>query len=194
VQIPIQYSISTNNKLILPISFNEDAKFGDIPTKNSVNGTYVNITAPADQSGSQITFLNKTPTENETNLYSSKRYYAVLNSNENATLTITVKNNQQTTDGTKTTDNNLNNFIITLYPILTCSYAFDKNLINEGILLENIHHWDVEDIFDYTYQPNKNIQIDNPLLGNSYFNENNMYNRYAIPYIKNINTKVVNIK
>lgn len=59
-------------------------------------------------------------------------------------------------------------------------------------MLKKIQNLDKDGMFYYTYSPSDDIVIYDPLLPNSYFNDNHKYNKFTIPQIGNMSIKVMN--
>lgn len=82
---------------------------------------------------------------------------------------------------------------IQLLPIF--SYTYNEEL-NKMLSMESLEpellEWDIDRIFDYTYQPLADNKILNPLESKSFFNRNHLYNRYVIPQISNIKINTTN--
>ena len=74
------------------------------------------------------------------------------------------------------------------YTLPTIATANSNNILNALIAL------DIDKNFDYTYVVDDSIRIDNPLLAESFFNVNHIYNKNTIAKIGDMSWNITNIK
>lgn len=128
-------------------------------------------------------------------IHSGTYYYDITEEISNISFTFVAKDVLYDEDD-KNTHCNVSFRLKPLFVYDTVTYVNDKNRDKYGeikeLLLNSVNNWNVDNQFNFTYRPNYDYRIDDPLKPSSYFEKSHKYNGFVIPQISNINIKTMN--
>lgn len=122
-------------------------------------------------------------------------YYYDIPVNQNTNSNVDVKIVITHQEGSSANGDSFN--ILPLF-IHTTRSIFDEDskdfVMSEQRVIDKVGELNITHQFDYTYQPDNNVRIDNPLKPVEFFNPNHCYNSYTIAKIDEANVRTVNVR